>query len=153
MGKTAFSGPVYGAKNNILTFSYAAGAISSGASTALLPAATITVPTYEAWGLTGLYTNVSTCSSNAAQFLVKVECPTFNGNSSFSTTVFTVTSGTSTSIAAQTLPGVRTAGEYEGLMLPPNSTIRIVSSANSAMGVTNLNLHGFIRFVSSTRAE
>ena len=153
MGKTSFSGPVYGAKNNILTFAFAAGAISSNASTTLLPGATITVPTYEAWALTGLYTNVSTCSSNAAQFKVKVECPTFNGNSSFSQTAFTVGSGTSTSIAAQTLPTSPTAGEYEGLILPPNSTIRVVSSANSAMGVTNLNLHGFIRFVSSTRAE
>lgn len=153
MGKVAYSGPLYGAKSNLLTLSYAAGAISSNASTSLCPGATVAVPVYEAWVLTGLYANVSTCSSNAASFKVKVECPSFQGNSSFSTVAFSMNSGTSTSIAAQSTPVTPTPGEYEGLFVPPNSTIRVVSSANSAMGVTNLNMHGFIRFVSSTRPE
>lgn len=153
MGLLRYSGPVYGAKSNLLTLAFAGGAISSNASTSLLPGAKVIVPVYEAWGLTGLYANVSTCSSNAAQFQVKVEAPAYNGNSSFSTVVFTLNSGTSTSISAQTIPTNPTAGEYEGFVVPPNSTIRVVSSANSAMGVTNLNFHGFIRFVPSTRSE
>lgn len=154
MGKTAFSGPLYGAKSNLLTLSYAAGAISSNASTTLCPAATVLVPPYEAWGLTELFANVSTCSSGAASFKVKVECPAFQGNSSFSTVAFTITSGTSTSISSTFVTPVSpSAGEYEGLVIPPNSTIRVVSSANSAMGVTNLNVHGWVRFVNSTRPE
>ena len=152
MGKTAYSGPVYGAKANLITLAFDAGAISSGASTALLPAASLLVPTYEAWCLTELFANVSTCSSLASQFKVKVEAPAFGGNSSFSTTVFTLGSGTSTSIAAS-VTATATPGEYEGLLCPPGSTLRIVSSAASAMGVTNLNVRGFTRFVSSTRAE
>lgn len=154
MGKAAFSGPVYGAKANLVTLAFDAGAVSSGASTTLMPAASFKTPTYESWALTELFVNVSTCSSNAAAIYVKVECPAFQGNSSFSTTVFTINSGTSTSISSTfVLPVAPTAGEYEGVVLPPNSTIRFLSSGNSALGVTNLNVRGFTRFVNSTRPE
>ena len=153
MGKTAFRGPVYGAKGNLFSFSFAAGASTSNASTALLLATSFQIPSFEAVCLTGFYANVSTCSSNNAQFKVKIEAPAFEGNSSFSTTIFTLGSGTSTSISSRVEPTAPTPSEYEGFLCPPNSTIRIVSSANSAMGVTNLNVHGFPRFVDSTRAS
>lgn len=153
MGKSAVSGPLYGAKSNLFTMAYAAGAISSNASTTIVPAATLLVPNYESWLITGLFANVSTCTSNAAQFKVKVEAPAYGGNSSKSATIITQGSGTSTSISSTWAIATVSPGEYEGYYCPPNSTIRIVSSANSAMGITNLNLHGFIRFENSTRAE
>lgn len=153
MGKTAFSGPVYGAKSGIYTLTYAAGAISSNASTTLVPAATILVPNYESWLITGLFPNVSTCTSNAAQFKVKAECPAYKQDSTKSATLITINSGTSTSISSTWAIATTSPGEYEGYFCPPNSTIRIVSSGNSAMGITNLNIHGYIRFENSTRAE
>jgi len=155
MGVTRFSGPVYGAKAGLMTFAFAAGAITSNASTALLPAAITTIPTYESWVLTGLWANVSTCSSNNYQFKVKFEAPTGGGSAGTSTTsgtIHTLGSGTSTSISSFVNPTTPTPGEYEGFVVPPGSTLRIVSSGNSAPGITNLNLHGYIRYVDSTRA-
>ena len=152
MGKTAFAGPVYGAKAPLIAMSWAGGAISSNASTTVVPAAVFQVPTYEVWMVTEAFATVSTCSSNSAQFLIKYESPAFGGTldgralSSASGTLFTIASGTSTSIATISTCAT-TAGEYEGKVIPPNSTIRIVSSANSAMGVTHLNIIGYRRYV------
>lgn len=153
MGKTAFSGPLYGAKANLVSLAYAASAISSGASTTLCPGAQLVVPLGEAWLLTELIPSVSTCTSNAAAFKVKVEAPAFGGQSSFSGTAISYNSGASTSVVSTYALASVTGGEYEGYFCPPNSTIRVVSSANSAMGITNLNLRGYTRFISSTRAE
>ncbi len=162
MGISRFAGPVYGAKQNLVSLSYAAGAISSNASTGLTdPSAKFLVPAYEDWFLTECYVNCSTCSSNAAAFYVKVE-PTLTGRAggtaelpssgTLAGTVFTITSGTSTSIATFATAAVKPANEYEGWMVPANSTIRIVSSGNSAMGITQINLRGFVRYIDSTRA-
>jgi hypothetical protein len=153
MGATRFSGPVYGAKSNLLTLAYAAGAISSNASTTLVPGSAFIVPNYEAWIVTGLFPTVSTCSSLAASIKLKVEYPAFGAASSGSTTILSVNSGTSTSIGSTWVIATTSPGEYEGFFCPPNSTLRFVSSATSPMGITNLNLHGFIRFVNSSRAE
>jgi hypothetical protein len=152
MGKTAFSGPVYGAKCGLMSFCYAAGAISSGASTAVLPAGQFITPSYSIWMPTELFVNVSTCSSNNYQFKVKYESPSYGTTldgrnvSSQSGTLFTVGSGTSTSINTSSTCAT-TAGEYEGFVLTPGSTVRIVSSGNSAPGVVQLNLHGYIRYI------
>src|SRR5438445_4324133 len=143
MGFTRFAGPVYGAKANLFTWSFAAGAISSGASTAVVAAGqSIVMPTYEQWILTEMFANVSTCSSNAAQFKLKYESPSWAGASArgdavstTSGTIFTLNSGTSTSINSFANPGTMSAGEAEGFVVNPGSTLRLVSSGNSAMGV------------------
>ena len=144
MGKTAFSGPVYGAKASLGSAAFATGAISSNASTTAVPTAKWVVPAYEDWYLTEFGAQVSTCSSNAAQFKLKVEAAGAN------TLAATVNSGTSTVLASVVACTV-TAGEFEGFLAPANSTIRVVSSANSAMGITQLHLRGFIRYKDSSR--
>ena len=160
MGVTRFSGPVYGAKANLFTQSFAAGAISSGASTAIIAAGSAVVtPIYEQWVITELFVNVSTCSSNAAAFYLKFESPSWAGAgasgdavSTKSGTIATLTSGTSTSISNFANPTTPTASEYEGFVVNPGSTLRLVSSANSAMGITQINVRGYTRYVDSTRA-
>ena len=145
MGRTRFSGPVYGAKGSLGSVSLASGVISSGASTALVPTARFIVPAYEDWYLTEFGVQCSTCSSNAASFKLKVEQNATN------TTAATITSGTSTSINSVTACSI-TAGEYEGFLAPAGSTVRVVSSGNSAMGITGLHIRGYIREKDSSRS-
>jgi hypothetical protein len=45
-----------------------------------------------------------------------------------------------------------TAGEYEGTYCPAGSTLRLVSSGVSVMGLTQVNVMGYIRYVNSTRS-
>lgn len=143
MGKTAFSGPVFGAKAGLGSVAFAAGAISSNASTTAVPTAKWIIPTYEDWYVTEMGVQCSTCSSNAASFILK------NQVAGVDATVITITSGTSTSISAVTA-ATPTAGEYQGFKCAAGSTLRVVSSGNSAMGITQIHLRGFVRWLPST---
>ena len=160
MGKTAFNGPVYGAKS--LLAKYSAGAVSStGASSAL--ACSFIVPPGEDWYITEISGYCSTCSSGGNTVIVKSEGGSTTGagrswavdlsNSTKAQTVGTATWGTSTGgpILSQLTPS---AGEYEGVWVPTGSTLRILlSSIANPIANLNISLRGYPRFVNSTRGE
>lgn len=160
MGKTAFSGPVYGSKSQLASFAYAV--TSSQATTAVAVVGSVrTVPPYEDWFITEVWASCSTCSSGAAAIYLKTEggsttiapAPWGTGNGSTrAATIATITSGTSTQFStAVTLTA--TPGEYEGSWVPAGSTLRLVSSANSGIANLNVSVMGYIRFRNSTRSE
>lgn len=158
MGKTAFGGPVYGAKTNLFSF----GPFAKSGDTSLV--ASIIVPPYETWYLTEVHACNPQVSSNSStpKVFVKVKGtstsvsypgpgpdPAFpTGNAG---TAATATGPTST--AGFNIMGTATvtAGEYEGYAAPANSSIRIVSSGT--IGALVVNVSGFKRFLDSTRAS
>lgn len=160
MGKTAFSGPVYGTKGLLASFCY--NVTSSQASTALAVAGAVRiVPSYEDWMVTEVYATCSTCSSNAAAIYLKTEggsttiapAPWGTGNGSTrAATLATITSGTSTQVSTNAVV-TPTAGEFEGSWVPAGSTLRLVSSANSGIANLQVQVMGYIRYRNSTRAE
>lgn len=149
MGKTAFGGPVYGAKGNLVSFGpIAATGTSSGV------VATAVVPPYESWYITevGFANTQASSNSSTPKVIVKVDGtqgtdPAFPaGNPG---TAVSVVGGTST--IAFNLMGTATVtpGEFEGYAAPANSTIRILSSGT--IGALFVAVHGFRRFIDSTR--
>jgi len=160
MAISRLKGPVYGSKSLLCTFISAA--TTSNASTVLAYTNAVrVVPPYEDWFLTEMHVTCSTCTSNAAALYLKTEGgsttipPAIGAPGNGSTqaqTVFTITSGGSTSLSTSAIP-VATPGEYEGAWVPAGSTIRIVSSGVGLIGGLKIDLMGFIRWVNSTRAE
>ena len=155
MGKTAFSGPVYGSKGLLWAYT---GNLSTGGSTALVTSRMI--PTYEDWYITEVYAKYnSTTSSGGFNIIVKSEGGSTTGivrqtgglASTVAQTIATLTKGTSTTADSTLVTTTPTAGEYEGLYVPAGSTMRIVSSGVDAVPVS-LSIMGFIRWVASTRA-
>lgn len=151
MGKSTPSGPVYGAKGCLLSF----GPVNySNGTTGLVTS--IVVPPYESWYLTEVFQMQSQATSNSslAKSWIKVKgTPTADpafpaGNPG---TAGSVTGPTST--AAYNVVGTLsvTPGEYEGYCAPANSTIRFVCSGT--IGLLYGRINGFIRYLSSTRAE
>jgi hypothetical protein len=163
MGKTSFSGPVYGAKSLLWTFGPYTQTGSSGASTVLVTAnAARPVPAYEDWYITEVELRTSTNSSVAAGHGVYLKS---EGGSTVvplrqdgkpSTMAQTIASivnaagSTTWSTLVQTTP---TAGEYEGTYVPAGSSLRVLTSGVSLLGGLQVNVYGFIRFINSTRAE
>jgi hypothetical protein len=151
MGKTAMSGPVYGAKGNLVSF----GPIAfSNTSSAVV--ATAVVPPYESWYITEVgWSNTQTSSnSSTPKILVKVDgTPTADpafaaGNPG---TAVSQVGGTSTAAFNLSATATVTAGEFEGYAAPANSTIRILSSGT--IGALFVAVHGFRRFIDSTRVN
>lgn len=159
MGKTSFNGPVYGAKTNLFSF----GPIAvTGASTGLVVSQL--VPAYETWFITEVCASNPQASSNSStpKVFVKVkgtstsvsypgpgpdpQFPTGNAGTAASVLGPTSTAGFNVLGVASV-----TAGEYEGYGAPANSTIRIVSSGT--IGQLYVSVHGFKRFLDSTRAS
>lgn len=162
MGISRFSGPVYGAKSLLWSYGPFADTHSTGASTAILNAnAKRTVPNYEDWYVTEVHVATSTNSSvaNTHGLYLKSEGGSTTGvarpGDQPSTVAQTLISfvnpaGSTTWNESTVVSG--TAGEYEGKYVPAGSTLRLVSSGVSVMGITQVNVMGFIRYVDSTRA-
>ena len=158
MGKMAFKGPVYGAKT--LLFSASITTVSSGASSAVI--LSWVLPTYQDYYITEMHTYCSTASSGGNTFTLKSEggtttilprAETVGNGSTRAQTIITQAMGGST-----TGPFLSAAtpdpGEYEGAWVPAGSSLRLLGSS-IANPISNfvVNIHGFIRFISSTRAE
>ncbi len=152
MGKTAFSGPVYGAKS--LLWNFSATLASTGASTFCI--AKTAIPPYEDWYVTELA--VSASSNGAAAWYLKSEggssgLPRYQGQAStVAQTVASVTSGASSVLNTFTTASP-TAGEYEGLYVPAGSTLRLVSSGATQSANLSVSARGYIRYINSTRSE
>lgn len=152
MGKTAFSGPVYGAKSLL----FSASVFSTGGTTTVM--ARTVVPPYEDWYVTEFKASFSTGSSAGNAFILKSEggssgLPRYQGQpSTVAQTLATLNSGGSTTMNTWTTL-TPTAGEYEGVYVPAGSTVRIVSSGVNPCSLPNAAVWGFVRFINSTRAE
>lgn len=151
MGKTAFSGPVYGTKGGL--FSFGPTAQANGSTTLI---AAVVVPPYETWYLTELFaSNIqATSNSSTPKVIIKVD-GTGAGDPAFPAgnpgTAATLTGPTSTAGFNQVTTATVTAGEFEGYAAPANSTIRIVSSGT--IGQLSVRVNGFIRYFDSTRVS
>lgn len=163
MGKTSFSGPVYGAKALLWKCGPAAAASTSGSTVAafLQPGfGRIVVPAGEDWYITGARIVCSTASTVAAAcgWKLKVEggsTTVFRPSNSASTnaaTILTILGGGSSNIEAYSAAAV-TPGEYEGTWCPTGSTVRWCSSYADIPITPMMNVWGYIRFLSSTRSE
>src|SRR6185369_10053663 len=123
MGKTAFSGPVYGAKS--LLWSPFVLVVSSGGTTQTI-AQTI-VPVYEDWFITEAYYACSSCSTGAAaassvaSFVIKDDGSSMHINSFLGSTA----TGKLVTITPD-------AGEYEGKRIAGGSTITFVVAGGSS---------------------
>lgn len=159
MGFSRMSGPVYGAKGVLAAFS-ASAVTSSGASTALV--ASWIVPGGEDWFVCDLAGYCSTCSSGGDTVSLKSEGGSTTAalrdwgggsNSTKAQTLGSITWGTSTT-GPQLTQLTPSAGESEGVWVPSGSTVRaVLSSVLNPIANLNVNLYGYRRFVSSTRAE
>jgi len=163
MGKTAFNGPVYGAKSLLWVAGPAAAASTSASTVAafLQPGyGKRTVPPYEDWIVTEAYLTCSTASSVAAaqQWKLKVEggsttVPRSNGQASTNAaTILTIAGGGSSNVEGFATATV-TAGEYEGTWCPAGSTLRWCSSYADIPTSPQMSVHGYIRYIDSTRAS
>ena len=158
MGISRMSGPVYGAKAVLAHFS-ASAVTSTGASTALVAA--WIVPQGEDWFISEAQGYCSTASSGGNTVTIKSEGGSTTAalrdwgggsNSTKAQNVGTLTWGTSTGGAVISV-FTPTAGEYEGVWVPAGSTVRaVLSSVANPIANFNIQLNGFRRFVSSTRA-
>lgn len=160
MGKTAFDGPLYGAKALLWSYGPFADTHSTGASTGLLNTNSVrVVPSYEDWMITEVVAMASTNSTTAGHGLyLKSEGGSTTGivraNGQVSTATQTIASFTTgaSSVFNGSTTVAATAGEYEGLWVPAGSTLRLVSSGVSVMGTVQVNVMGYIRYVNSTRS-
>lgn len=161
MGKTAFSGPVYGAKSMLWGFNVATER-SSGASTRLLENnATRTVPPYEDWYITEVAVSASTNSTVAAAHAVYLKTEGGSttgilrpdGVSTKAATLASLVNAQGSSSWSTWATVTPTAGEYEGAWVPAGSSLRLVSSGVSPMAGVAVQVMGYIRYVNSTRSE
>ena len=133
MGKTAFSGPVYGAKATLLSFTTWPGST-------LVPAQ-VTVPAGEDWIATELMLyRQSTGSTTFGMALLDD-----------STLVSSVTITSSLAAQDKTLIITADAGEYEGKVISAGSVVKLTLSDTSLANAPVVGtLRGYTRFISSS---
>lgn len=166
MGKTAFRGPVYGAKANLWTYGPYADLHSTGGTTGLLtPNSNRVIPNYEDWLITEIVVTASTNSSVAAAHGLylkskggstvgvppRLEAP--GNGSTRANTIFSLTNPAGSTTWSTWATATQDAGEFEGVWVPAGSSLRIVTSGVSVMAGVQVNVYGYIRFVNSTRQE
>jgi hypothetical protein len=163
MGKTSFSGPVYGAKSLLWTYGPYTQTGSSGASTVLVTAnAARPVPAYEDWYITEVEFRTSTNSSVAAAHAVLLK------SEGGSTVVPARQDGKPSDRRADHrqrrerggLDHVvddgdrhRECGRIRRAVRAGGLVAARPDSGVSLLGGLQMNVYGFIRFINSTRAE
>jgi hypothetical protein len=135
MGKTSYSGPVYGAKATLFSF----GPVNAATSTVL---GGVVVPAGEDWYATELSVFRNSTGSTTA-IVSALDDSTLVGATAAITSSVTAASA----IKIFTPDG----GEYEGTRIASGSTVTFtVSDTNLGLLVS---LSGYRRFINSTRAE
>ena len=134
MGRTSFSGPLYGAKAKLCSFYKAS--IAAEADDAEL--GELLVPSGEDWYITNVH---AYCTDSGASATVDVECP--DGTSLLATDLALVTA------AGVTAACVADAGEGEGKKCAAASRIYIEADNGLTTAAANVivSLHGYIRKV------
>lgn len=143
MGKTAYSGPVYGAKS--LLWSAARNSSSALSTTAATSFAKVRVPAYEQWLVTELAVYRGSTHSTT----------TVVGLTDDSTVLATVAITSSLADVMGSTVITKTAGEYEGALVAENSTLSLTLQEGTSSIATNdltAYVYGFVRYIDSTRA-
>lgn len=148
MGKTSFSGPVYGAKS-LLWSVHRDNVLPAANDTTTLTIASIRVPAYEDWLVTEFKGFRGSSGSTAIT-------QTWNLTDDSTVIASFATASSAAGLLLSTTPA-GDAGEYEGVLVAANSTLSVTidhggSSAAVCSNVTGW-VYGFIRFIASTRAE
>lgn len=146
MGATRFSGPVYGAKQTL--FSCSKQDVSSGAGSGLagIVIAGTVVPSGEDWYATEFTVYRGSTGSTSLGLAVLDD----------SSVVSSATITSSLAAAKQQNIIAADAGEYEGTRILSGSVVEFSLSQSSAVGASSnvtVQLSGYRRFISSTRAE
>lgn len=162
MGWSRFSGPVYGAKSLLKTFTASSGTQNTSTALAFVNSA-FTIPAYEDWYVTEVCASISTCSSGAHALFLKVEGGSTTipartkapGNGSTrAATIATFNpinpASTSTSAPYTRVSVTADAGENEGLWCPAGSSVRLLSSGASGPGLVAVEVYGYIRWIDSS---
>lgn len=163
MGKTAFSGPVYGAKSVLWVCGPSAAATTNATTQAAFAQPGYSkrvVPPYEDWIVTEAFLVCSTASTTAGaqQWQLKTEggsttVPRANGQASTNAaTILTIAGGGSSNVLGSGIAAV-TAGEFEGTWCPAGSTLRWVSSYADIPALPQMQVMGFIRYIDSSRTN
>lgn len=143
MGKTAFSGPVWGAKS--LLYAVKAESVSSGGGNGVSTnIGAVIVPVGEDWYLTEF--NVYRSSTGSTVYGVSLDDD--------STVVSSVTFTSSLAEQHQSVALTATAGEYAGYLVASGSTLRIRHANSSVVGASSalcVSVYGYPRFIASTR--
>jgi hypothetical protein len=143
MGKTAFSGPVFGAWGLLAAAKVDAVSTGAGNGVSTVIGAAI-VPTGMDWYVTDFQASRESTGSTAYGLSIDA-----NG-SNVSTVTFTSSNAQQRQNNAITADG----GEFAGKRIPSGSTVTFRIATSSAVGASsgvNVALYGFPRFVSSTR--
>lgn len=148
MGKTAFSGPVYGAKS-LLWEMHRDNQLPAASDTTTVTIASIRVPAYEDW----LVTEVKGYRGSSGSTAVTT---TWNVTDDSTVIANFATTSSAAGIMLSTSP-TADAGEYEGVTVAANSTLAwtIGHGGSSAAISSNVTLwvYGYIRYINSTRPE
>lgn len=146
MGKTAFSGPVYGSKQTLQSFrvSDISSGGGNGLSSVVLHACI--VPSGEDWFGTEFNVFRSSTGSTSQVF-------TLNDDST-QVSAISITS----SVASQNSISILTkdGGEYEGTKFASGSTLTFTVTQSSVVGASSgisITLSGYRRWIPSTRTE
>lgn len=146
MGKTAFSGPVYGAKSLLFSVSRDNVLITSSGT---LTEAKVVIPSYEDWYLTEFRAYRGSSGSTAATY-------TFQLDDDSTVVANVATTSSEAGVALSTSP-TPTAGEYEGVQMAAGSTLSFQwntgTSTTAPCSNVIMSAYGYIRFKSSTRSE
>jgi hypothetical protein len=146
MGKTAFSGPVYGAKGTLHSFRVQDISTGAGDGLAGVVLSGLIVPSGEDWYATEFSAFRGSTGSTGMGFAVLDD----------STLVSSATINSSLANASTLALIAADGGEYEGKRIAGGSVVTFTvtqSSGVAASSAVTLCLSGFRRFVSSTRAE
>lgn len=148
MGKTAFQGPVYGAKSLLWT-AHRDNQLPAANDTTTVTIASVRVPVYENWLVTEFRGYRGSSGSTTAT-------TTWNltDDSTVIASLVTASSAAGLMLSTTLTP---TAGEYEGVEVLANSTLAwTIGHGGSSVAVSSdvtAWAYGYIRFLSSTRAE
>jgi hypothetical protein len=146
MGKTAYSGPVYGAKQTLASLRVQDISTGGGDGLAGVVLSGLLVPSGEDWYATDFSVFRGSTGSTGMGFAVLDD----------STLVSSVTINSSVANASSGVIVTADPGEYEGKRIAAGSVVTFTvtqSSGVAASSAVTLCLSGFRRFVSSTRAE
>lgn len=146
MGKTAFSGPVYGAKSLLWAISKDNVTASTG-STATVTVRSMALPSYEDWFITEF--RVYRGSTGSTAFVGALL------DDSTQIASVAITSSLAAQFGSTTLTA--DAGEYEGVRVAAGSTIAVTLSNGGSSLVSSsdvgYSVYGYIRWINSTRSE
>jgi len=145
MGRTAFSGPVYGAKSVLLTGLLSAMSSGTGDPISTVMLKTI-VPSYEDWYLTEFTAHRQSTGSTSLRM-------TLDDDSTELSSIALNSSLAEQNVLNTITP---TGGEFEGVQVLGGSTLSVLiktgsSGVPASSGIT-ATVRGFIRYLDTTRA-